>query len=726
MHRSHHNWQMVKEVNANTPNVGDVVTFTITVTNDGPNDATGITVVDVIPNGYINISNIIAGGILTGNLITWDNIDLVNGASEVLTFDAEVIAPATGIDYKNVAQVTTLDQTDSDSSPGNDDGDQSEDDEDSAELIPQLVDVHLTKEVNNPTPDMGAVVTFTIRVGNDGPNDASNLEIQDSIPNGYTNITNISSAGTLAGSVITWNLASLPSGASEELTFEAEVVVPDSGIDYLNIAQVTAMDQEDIDSTPANDDGDQSEDDEDSAIVTPTFIMSIGSTVFKDENNNGSQDVQDAGIAGVTVELYNGTGVMLNSTVTDVDGNYLFDGLAPGEYMVRIPTPDPVYNTSSTYDGGDDQIDGDDNGLQDAPGTSTTSAVITLAAGSEPTTEPGQGGTLDDIEDAQGDMTIDFGFYSQASIGNFVWFDVNGNGLQDIGDPGLDGVTISLLDIEGNILESTTTDGNGNYIFDGLAPGEYVVQFITPNAFTPVLSDANGISAETSDCNCANEDPIDNDADAITGLTHIIRLESGEIEDEVDAGFNLILDVELLSFSGRYVEDRNVVTLEWITSNEIKNDYFEVQRAQENGKFVSIGRVEAVGNSTVETFYDLDDEDIQYTGIYLYRLKQVDDDGSEEYSDVISVNVRKISKVEPAVSLYPNPTSDHVNIDIIKNLEDKVSIEMFDLAGKIVTITDMEVQATLIIPVDELPSATYIIRIQVGKEIFAKKLTVAN
>ena len=86
-----------------------------------------------------------------------------------------------------------------------DDGDQDEDDEDNAQVTPQLADVSLIKEVSEATPNVGDVITFTISVTNDGPNDATNVSVADIIPNGYTNFTNISGGGVLAGNIITWS-----------------------------------------------------------------------------------------------------------------------------------------------------------------------------------------------------------------------------------------------------------------------------------------------------------------------------------------------------------------------------------------------------------------------------------------------------------------------------------------------------------------------------------------
>ncbi|MBK8444565.1 MAG: DUF11 domain-containing protein [Sphingobacteriales bacterium] len=88
--------QLVKTVSNATPNVGDVVTFTITVSNGGTADATGISVEDVLPNGYTNITNISGAGVLSGSTITWSGLSIVNGNSAVLTFDAEVVTRVQG------------------------------------------------------------------------------------------------------------------------------------------------------------------------------------------------------------------------------------------------------------------------------------------------------------------------------------------------------------------------------------------------------------------------------------------------------------------------------------------------------------------------------------------------------------------------------------------------------------------------------------------------------
>jgi len=101
------------------PNVGDVITFTITVSNDGPNDATGVNVEDVVPNGFSGIANISNGGSDAAGTITWTGLDIPVGGSVDLTFDVTVEAPGDGVDFDNVAEVVATDQFDEDSTPGN-------------------------------------------------------------------------------------------------------------------------------------------------------------------------------------------------------------------------------------------------------------------------------------------------------------------------------------------------------------------------------------------------------------------------------------------------------------------------------------------------------------------------------------------------------------------------------------------------------------------------------
>ncbi|MEO9891416.1 gliding motility-associated C-terminal domain-containing protein [Aurantibacter sp.] len=265
---------------SNTPNVGDNITFEIEITSDAA--ATNVSLEDIIPIGLtIDNASISHGGILTGNTINWD-IASIDNTSIVLSYSASVNAPtgAAG-EYINVAQVTASDQLDPDSTPNNDDGDQSEDDEDTVSDIVVLdtsADISIDKRLasgSSNTPSAGDQITFEIEVA--VINTATNITIEDIIPQGYTvDLSSISNGGVLTANTIDWFIASLDN-TTLTLSYTVTVNIPTGTIDeYKNIAQVTASDQVDPDSTPNNDDGDQSEDDEDSVSNVTVEIVDIG------------------------------------------------------------------------------------------------------------------------------------------------------------------------------------------------------------------------------------------------------------------------------------------------------------------------------------------------------------------------------------------------------------------------------------------------------------------
>ncbi|MBV7333569.1 carboxypeptidase regulatory-like domain-containing protein [Chloroflexi bacterium TSY] len=108
-------------------------------------------------------------------------------------------------------------------------------------------------------------------------------------------------------------------------------------------------------------------------------------------------------------------------------------------------------------------------------------------------------------------------------MGNYVWSDLNGNGLQDGGEPGVDGVTVELLDAGGSVISNTVTAGGGFYSFTNLDPGTYSVRFTAPDGTQLTSQDAG-------------DDALDSDADPSTGETAQVTLAAGENNDTIDAG----------------------------------------------------------------------------------------------------------------------------------------------------------------------------------------------
>ena len=315
-------------------------------------------------------------------------------------------------------------------------------------------------------------------------------------------------------------------------------------------------------------------------LRTGAAPLELGSTVFEDVNNNGQQDMGELGIPGVIVQLFDATtgnqvqtgpDGTLNTAddqnpapvVTDADGFYFFDNLFPGDYQVVIPGENFVQGaalatltvSSNALTTGfietdpDDNEDGDDDGLQPGGlGTTTSSGVITLALGEEPTNTTGEdapGNMLDDAADDNGNMTVDFGFFAPiVEVGDFVFIDLNEDGIQSDGEPGLPGVTVTIFNADGTPVtaqsdgttpypNTTTTDADGMYIFPSLPPGSYFVEFDlstgeNADLYTYTLTNQGGDDALDSDVTSA---------DGITGQSdNSAFLSSGESDLTLDAG----------------------------------------------------------------------------------------------------------------------------------------------------------------------------------------------
>lgn len=290
--------ELAKTVNSSVVSAGEQVTFTITVTNNANSAntaATGVDISDVLPTGLTLVSATPSGNGTFANGI-WSLVDpLAIGASETLTLVASVNSGVAGNStLTNVAQVIAANETDIDSSPANDDGDQSEDDESNAPVtVGAVIDLELDKFANVATADVGDDVVWTINVSNttSANTAATNVQITDTLPNGVSVVSATpSGSGTFANGV--WSLVDpLQPAATATLTVVTSIDSATGATSLVNVAEVTAADQMDIDSTPANDDGDQSEDDEDQATVSinPRIDLELQKSVSAATVRNGDQ-----------------------------------------------------------------------------------------------------------------------------------------------------------------------------------------------------------------------------------------------------------------------------------------------------------------------------------------------------------------------------------------------------------------------------------------------------
>jgi hypothetical protein len=132
--------------------------------------------------------------------------------------------------------------------------------------------------------------------------------------------------------------------------------------------------------------------------------------------------------------------------------------------------------------------------------------------------------------------------------------------------------------------------------------------------------------------------------------------------------------VKLSTFTG--VLKTYGVELNWKTQTEINSDRFEVQRSSNGVEFLTIGSVNAKGNTTSETPYRYIDANVN-KGINYYRLKMIDKDGSFEYSPVVAIQINDVVRT---FTVYPNPVRDQLQV----NATSKTTLNLIDGNGKLV------------------------------------------
>ncbi|MBX2825779.1 MAG: hypothetical protein KTR33_13685, partial [Gammaproteobacteria bacterium] len=121
--------------------------------------------------------------------------------------------------------------------------------------------------------------------------------------------------------------------------------------------------------------------------------------------------------------------------------------------------------------------------------------------------------------------SVTYTVISCGSIGDFVWNDLDEDGIQDAGESGIAGVTVNLLNSAGDVIATTTTEADGSYLFTDLFASDYQLEFVAPAGYT--------FSPEG-----AGSDPaLDSDANVGTGLTEVFSLSTGETLTDLDAGF---------------------------------------------------------------------------------------------------------------------------------------------------------------------------------------------
>ena len=568
-----------------TPGPGDTVTFTIVVLNQGTVAATNVVVTEHIPAGLTLVSS---GWSVSGTTATMMlGVDVpANSAVEIdVTFTVD--ADASG-SIQNVAEISSAEDPDGntpddidsigDDDPSNDNvvdnamnnpDDEDDHDIETITVVDQpVMDLALIKTLTTDGPlYAGDTVTFTFSVINQGSLDAYNVGLVDYIPTG---LTLADSTWAMSGTTATKTIAG-PVGVGSTLTETISFTI-DAGFSgsLVNGSEITGAQDEngtpvpdndgDFDNDPSNDpdgtdgvvdgtNGDEDNEDVETIDVLPNFDLALLKSLADGQStevapgdditfnvtifNQGDIDAYD-----IQVVDYIPAGLILNDSdwapFGDGDAIITYAGPLAPNANVDIPI------TLTVVSGDGDTV----NIAEILLGSDSPGGAPVLDTDSEPDSNSGNDnnidGEIDNPNDEDDSDPVTFTVIS-VSLGDYVWQDNDLDGIQDADEPGVGGVRVVLLDVNGNYVSETVTLGDGSYSFDGLAPGTYSVQF-----------DTSTLSGEWSSTlvNAGSDDTLDSDAgpDGLSPQTTLTN--NGDRDSTLDFGI-----IPLGTVSGTIWED---------------------------------------------------------------------------------------------------------------------------------------------------------------------------
>ena len=224
-------------VDTAAPNQQGNINYIINLTNNGPANATGVTVYDALPQGVTYVSSSTNQGSYDSKSGNWTVGNVTYGASAKLTITTSVDTGTGALEIDNLAVMAYADQPDG--NLNNNDA--------TAVVKVNGADLSLSNGEDNTSPSVGATVTFTVTLTNNGPLDDTGIIVTDMVPAGLTYLSSVADQGTYNSATGIWNVGSVANGATATLTLKVTVNSGTATQKITSTAKITHSDQPDGD-----------------------------------------------------------------------------------------------------------------------------------------------------------------------------------------------------------------------------------------------------------------------------------------------------------------------------------------------------------------------------------------------------------------------------------------------------------------------------------------------
>jgi uncharacterized repeat protein (TIGR01451 family) len=318
------NLSITKTGSANPVAAGNSLTYTLTVANSGPSQASGVIITDTLPAG-VTFAAASSGCSNVSNQVICSNLSVASGGAITASIRV-IVAPSTLGTLANVATVTS---TEPDSNTANNTVT-------ATTTVTRVTDLSISQSTPNPVT-AGDNITFNLTVINNGPSDAGNVTVINTLP-AEVAFQSVSHAGCNHSSgIVTCSLGGMVSGSTVPIAIVANVNSSSSG-NIINTAQVTVSGSSDP--VPENNSTSAPALVGDLIQVFLPVVIKPGPTDLFIENDTG-------GVVNFTVV---GTGVSCN--VPAGNQNFFCGSFPPGTYTVQVNSICGNLSTSKYYDSG--------------------------------------------------------------------------------------------------------------------------------------------------------------------------------------------------------------------------------------------------------------------------------------------------------------------------------------------------------------------------------------